>query len=233
MKLSRKLAKVGQKESYTRLARRLRRKLHPIRLHPLLARLDQKRMADIEERYKDSPVGISKYARVPEFMKLNIARVQDLNLHRLPPQDILDIGCGGGFFLYIAQQLGHRCVGLDVSWFPVFGELVELMSVDRRVWEVKAFELLPDLGEKFNLITAYSTGFNRKPDKTLWGPAEWNFLLDDLTNHLKPGGNVFLGLNPQEKGWYYSDELRDFFLSRGAEIERERVYFPGLTKGTG
>lgn len=230
MKLSHKLAKLGQKEPYARLARRLRRRLHPIPLRPLLARLDQKRMREIEERYKDSPVGISKYARVPEFMKLNIARVQDLDLHRLPPRDILDLGCGGGFFLYIARQLGHHCVGLDVSWFPVFGDLVDLMGVDRRVWEIKAFEPLPDLGRKFDLITAYSTGFNRKQDKTLWGPSEWNFFLDDLTNHLKPGGKVFLGLNPQEKGWYYSSELRNFFLSRGAEIERERVYFPSLTK---
>ncbi len=208
----------------------MRRRLHPVPLRPLLERLDQKRMTEIEERYKDSPVGISKYARVPEFMKLNIARVQDLDLHRLPPQDILDLGCGGGFFLYVAQQLGHGCVGLDVSWFPVFGDLVELMGVDRRIWEIKAFEPLPDLGRKFDLITAYSTGFNRKPDKTLWGPAEWNFFLDDLTNHLKPGGRVFFGLNPQENGWYYSDELRDFFFSRGAQIERERVYFPSLTK---
>jgi SAM-dependent methyltransferase len=229
MKLSHKLAKLGQRESYTRFARRMRRRLHPIPLRPLLERLDQTRMAEIEERYKDSPVGISKYARVPEFMKLNIARVQDLNLHRTPPKNILDIGCGGGFFLYVAQQLGHHCVGLDVSWFPVFGDLVDLMGVDRRVWEIKAFEPLPDLRQKFDLITAYSTGFNRKPDKTLWGPAEWNFFLDDLTKHLKPGGSVFFGLNPQQKGWYYSDELRDFFISRGAEIERERVYFPSLT----
>ena len=206
----------------------MRRRLHPIPLAPLLARLDQTRMREIEERYRNSDVGIAKYARVPQFMKMNIERVQDLDLHRRPPMDILDLGCGGGFFLYIAQQYGHRCIGLDVSWFPVFGDLIELLGVDRRVWEIKAFEPLPELGRKFDLITAYSTGFNRKEDKTLWGPAEWNFLLNDLTKHLKPGGKIFLGLNPQEKGWYYSDELRDFFLSRGAEIERERVSFSSL-----
>jgi SAM-dependent methyltransferase len=233
VKLSHKLGKLFQAESYARLRRRLRRRLHPVPLEPLLARLDQNRMREIEERYRDSDVGISKYARVPEFMKMNIERVQDLDLHRRPPMDILDLGCGGGFFLYLAQQYGHRCVGLDVSWFPVFGELIELMGVDRRIWEIKAFEPLPDLGRKFDLITAYSTGFNRKADKTLWGPAEWDFFLNDLTNHLKPDGSVFFGMNPQEKGWYYSDELRDFFLSRGAEIERERVYFPRLTKRPG
>ncbi len=230
MKVSHKLRKLFEPESYTRLKRRLQRRLHPIPLRPLLAKIDQRRMREIEEKYRDSDVGIAKYARVPEFMRMNIERVQDLNLHRQPPMDLLDLGCGGGFFLYIAQQYGHRCVGLDVSWFPVFGDLVELMGVDRRVWEIKAFEPLPDLGRKFDLITAYSTGFNRKPDKTLWGPAEWDFLLKDLTNnYLRPGGKIFLGLNPQEKGWYYSDQLRDYFLSRGAEIERERVYFRGLT----
>ncbi len=104
VKLSQKVAKLGQKQSYTRLARRLRRRLHPIPLEPLLARLDQNRMREIEERYRNSDVGIAKYARVPEFMKMNAERVQDLDLHRLPPLDILDLGCGGGFFLYIAPQ---------------------------------------------------------------------------------------------------------------------------------
>src|ERR1700757_1648070 len=109
VKLSHKLAKLFQPKSYNRCARRLPRRLHPIPLEPLLAKLDQARMREIEERYRDSDVGIAKYARVPEFMKMNIERVQDLNLHRLPPMDILDLGCGGGFFLYIAQQYGHRC----------------------------------------------------------------------------------------------------------------------------
>jgi len=40
-------------------------------------------------------------------------------------------------------------------------------------------------------------------------------------------GKLFFALNPEGKGGrYYSEEVRDLFLSRGAEIERERVLFP-------
>ena len=140
--------------------------------------------------------------------------------------DILDLGCGGGFFLFICQQLGHCCLGLDLDEFPLYGELVDLLGVERRIWEIRTLEPLPDLGRKFDWITAFSIGFNRKPDKTVWGPNEWDFFLKDLKQrHLKPGGNIFLGLNPQLEGAYYTAELGDFFLAAGAEIERERVLF--------
>ena len=55
---------------------------------------------------------------------------------------------------------------------------------------------------------------------------EWTFFLDDLQKHLQPGGKVFFALNPEGRGGrYYDAELRDFFISRGAEIERERIFF--------
>lgn len=225
MKLSQKLAKLGRAESYKRSWRRVRRKLRPIALSPLLQRLDQKRVHEIQERYASSPVQIAKYADVKHYMKLNIERVQDLGLHRLPPENILDLGCGGGFFLYICQQFGHRCLGLDMEWYPVFTDLLNLFGVERRTWEIRAFEPLPDLGRKFDWITAFSTGFNRVKKKP-WRVPEWQFFLDDLRKHLKPNGKIYLALNPEGRGGrYYDADLRDFFLNRGAQIERERIFF--------
>jgi len=46
-----------------------------------------------------------------------------------------------------------------------------------------------------------------------------------LQHHLAPGGKIFFGLNPQYDGDFYTPELRDLFLSRGASIERERIFF--------
>ena len=129
---------------------------------------------------------------------------------------------------YICQQLGHRCLGLDIDGFPLFGELIDLFEVKRTIWKIKTFEALPDLGRTFDWITGFSTGFNRNADKSLWGPHEWDFFLEDLTRHLKPGGNVFFGLNPSQNGWFYTDELRDFFRQRGATVERERIFFKSL-----
>jgi SAM-dependent methyltransferase len=225
VKLSHKIRKLFRRESHIRGWRRFQRKLHPIPLRQLLEPLDQARVRDIQARYASSPVQVSKYADIEAWMKTNIERVQDLKLNQVPPQDILDLGCGGGFFLYICQHLGHRCLGLDIEGFPLFRELIELFGVERRVWAIKAFQPLPDLAHKFDWITGFSTGFNRRADKSLWGPPEWDFFLNDLRKHLQPNGKVFFGLNPGQGGWYYTDELREFFLSRGAEVERERIFF--------
>lgn len=229
MNVGHKIAKLFRPESHRRGWRRFRRRLHPIPFCPLLERLDAERIRDIKKRYAGSPIQVSKYANVEQWMKTNVERVQDLNLHRSAPCDILDLGCGGGYFLYVSQQLGHRCLGFDLDWFPLYTELIELFGVERRLGEIKAFEPLPDLGRKFDWITAFSTGFNRRSDKTLWGPVEWEFFLNDLTKYLKPGGHVFFGLNPGQNGWYYTSALREFFAQRGAEIERERVLFRSLT----
>ena len=225
VKISHKLGKLFSREGYTRSWRRFQRKLHPIPLPSLLAKIDKERLREIQARYADSPAHPAKYARVEQWLKTNIERVQDLKLNQIPPQEILDLGCGGGFFLFICQHLGHRCLGLDIDGFPLFGELVDLFQVERKIWQIKAFEPLPDLGRKFDWITGFSTGFNRNPDKSLWGPREWDFFLNDLAKHLRPGGKIFFALNPQYDGWYYNDELRDFFLSRDATIERERILF--------
>lgn len=228
MKLSHKIGKLLGSEFYKRASRRLQRKLHPIPLQPLLLKLDQERVREIQARYASSSVQIAKYARIEQWLKFNIERVQDLQLHRLPPQEILDLGCGGGFFLFICQQRGHRCLGLDLEWFPLFTELLDLFQIERKTWEIKPFEPLPDLGRKFDLITSFSTGFNRNK-KSAWRSREWDFFLNDLEKHLRPGGKIFFALNPEGKGGqYYNDELRDFFLNRGAELERERISFPTL-----
>jgi SAM-dependent methyltransferase len=229
--LSHKLAKLGRAESYKRGWRRVQRKIRPIALQPLLDGLDQRQLREIQARYASSPVQIAKYADVERFMKLNIERVQDLGLHRAPPRQILDLGCGGGFFLHICQQYGHRCLGLDLEWFPVFTDLLNLMRVERRTWEIKAFEPLPDLGSRFDWITAFSTGFNRVKKKA-WRVSEWKFFLNDLEKRLQPGGQMFFALNPEGRGGrYYDQELRKFFLDRGAQIERERIFFPGRAFG--
>jgi len=46
-----------------------------------------------------------------------------------------------------------------------------------------------------------------------------------LQAHLAPGGKIFFGLNPLYNGGYCTPEIRDLFLSRGADVERERILF--------
>jgi SAM-dependent methyltransferase len=226
VKLTHKVGKLFSREGQARAWRRFQRKLHPISLPALLDEIDEQRLLEIQQRHAQSRVHPAKYADVERWLKTNIERVQDLKLNQMPPQKILDLGCGGGFFLFICKQCGHEGLGLDTGEAPVFSDLVDLLHVDRTLWKIKAFEPLPDLGRKFDWITAFSVGFNRNPDKSLWGIPEWEFFLNDLErHHLKPGGKIFLALNPQHDGWFYTDELRDFFVRRRGLVERERIYF--------
>ena len=79
----------------------------------------------------------------------------------------------------------------------MFGELLELFGVRRVVYKIDAFEPLPDLGQQFDWITAFSANFYLyHPAKKRWGTAEWDFFLRDLQHHLAPGGKIFLDSIP-------------------------------------
>jgi SAM-dependent methyltransferase len=226
MKLYRKIRKLAYPLTYRRAWRRAQRSIFRLPLGPLRASIDPERLREIQQRYGSLPVGYAKYANVDPWLRLNRERVQDLKLHRSAPKRVLDLGCGGGFFLFILKGLGHSVLGLDVGRVSLFTELLELFGVPRVVWRIDAFEPLPDLGQKFDWITAFSVNFNLyHPSQRRWRAAEWDFLLRDLQRHLAPGGKIFFGLNPLYAGDYYTSELHDFFLSRGAKVERERIFF--------
>ncbi|HEV2045930.1 MAG TPA: class I SAM-dependent methyltransferase [Chthoniobacterales bacterium] len=196
------------------------------RLKPLLAKIDMERLHEIQQRHAGSTDRYAKYADIERWLKINLARVEDLELHRSNPKEILDLGCGAGFFLFAAKQFGHSGNGLDVDDFPLSNELVDLLQVDRKVWRIKALEPLPDLGRNFDLITGFSTAFNRNEDESRgWDISEWTFLLDDLGRRLKPNGKIFFDINSGKTKKYFPLEVRDLFLRRGASIEGERVLF--------
>ena len=226
MKISRKILKFTEPLTYYRGWRRVQRSMFRVSLAPMLENIDRERAREIQERYANSTAGYAKYANIEPWLRLNRERVQDLNLHRSGPKRVLDLGCGGGFFLFILKNLGHSVLGLDVERVALFGELLELFGVPRVVYRISAFEPLPDLGQNFDWITAFSTNFYLyHPAKKRWGTPEWDYFLRDLQRHLAPGGKVFFGLNPSYDGDYYTPELRDFFVSRGANVERERILF--------
>jgi SAM-dependent methyltransferase len=191
-----------------------------------LAKIDINRLRDIRQRHAGSTDRYAKYADVEHWLKINLPRVDELQLDRSAPKQILDLGCGAGFFLFLTKHLGHSGVGLDVGDYPLSNELIELFGVERLIWKVRAFEPLPDFGRQFDLISAFSAAFNRNADETRgWNPDEWQFFLNDLDRHLKPGGRILLEINSGKDKRYYPAEVREFFLKRGARVEGERVYF--------
>ncbi|HME88101.1 MAG TPA: class I SAM-dependent methyltransferase [Chthoniobacterales bacterium] len=221
MKLHRKLAKLTRRETYRRGWRRAQRSIFRLPFGPVLAGIDQKRLLEIQRRYAGS-----KYAEIDVWLRVNRERVQDLKLHRCPPQRVLDLGCGGGFFLFILKRFHHSVLGLDIDESPLFRELLEVFGVPRTVFRIQPFESLPDFQQPFDWITAFSIGFDRYRDtNSRWGVNEWDFFLRDLQQRLAPRGKIYLTLNPLPNGKYLAPELSELFLSRGADIERERIFF--------
>jgi SAM-dependent methyltransferase len=191
-----------------------------------LDNIDIERLREIQRRRSGSTDRYAKYANVEHWLGINLPRVDELKLDRSAPKQILDLGCGAGFFLFLAKQFGHSGVGLDVGDYPLSNELIELFGVERLTWRIRAFEPLPDFGRQFDLITAFSAAFNRNQDETRgWNADEWQFFLNDLDRHLKSGGQILLEINSGKDKPYYPLEVREFFLKRGAWVEGERVYF--------
>jgi SAM-dependent methyltransferase len=192
----------------------------------MMAKIDTDRLREIQQRHGGSSARYAKYSDVEHWLAINRPRVQELKLDCSPPKQVLDLGCGAGFFLFLVKQAGHSCVGLDVGDYPLSNELIEFFGVDRLTWRIRAFEPLPDFGRQFDLITAFSAAFNRNADETRgWTADEWEFFLNDIGQHLKPGGRILLEINSGKDGRYFLPEIREFFLKRGARVESERVYF--------
>ena len=197
-------------------------------IKPFLAKIDTARLRDIQRRYSGSSERYAKYADVEHWLKINLPRVRELKLDRSPPKQILDLGCGAGFFLFLAKQYGHHGIGLDVDEFPLSNELIELFGVERFPWRIRALQPLPDFERKFDLITAFSSAFGRSEDESRgWNIEEWKFFLDDLDRHRAPGGEILLEINSGKDGRFFPDELREFFLKRGARVDGERVRIAG------
>ena len=195
------------------------------RTEPFLDKIDNQRLGEIQRRYTGSSDRYAKYADVEHWLKINLPRVQELKLDRSPPKQILDLGCGAGFFLFLAKQSGHKCLGLDVGDFSLSNELIELFGLERVTWKLRAFQPLPEFGRKFDLITGFSAAFNRSEDESRgWNFEEWKFFLDDLDRHLKRGGEILLEINSGKDKRFFPAEIRDFFLTRDARVEGERVY---------
>jgi SAM-dependent methyltransferase len=229
MRAAQKISKLVDGTAWLSASNAYHRWRHPIDPEDIIKEIDAAGFAKIRERFS-VPGELThwpKYLDAERWLELNIRRAQELRLTARPrPLRILDLGSGAGWFLLVARHLGHSGAGLDIPDPPMYGELFELFGLKRTVWEIKAYEPLPDLRDRFDMVTAFSICFNGHKRSDLWTSKEWSFFLDDLEKRfLRPGGEIFLGLNPEEDGSFYTPVLKQFFIDRGAQVDRAKVWF--------
>ena len=231
MQFRHKIRKLVDGKSLDSARKHTLRLLRPNRLQletqRVIETIDPTGFEQIRRRYAVADPGADwpKYLDLDRWIGVNIRRIRQLELDVARPKRILDLGCGAGYFLYIAQLLGHSGIGLDMDRLPMFREITRLLGVRRVVQQIQAFHPLPNFGQKFDAITAFMICFNNHKMPELWGVPEWEFFLDDLAKHLTRRGRVWLELNQEYDGTFYTPELKAFFQKRGAKIDEHRIVF--------
>jgi SAM-dependent methyltransferase len=226
-KIKKLLSGQGLASARKHTLRSLRANRFPLEKKRVIEAIDPIAFEQIRQRYagSDPTEDWRKYLDLDRWIGINIRRIREIELDLARRKRILDLGCGAGYFLYVAQLLGHRGFGLDLDRISMFAEVTSLLGVRRVIQRIQPFRPLPDLGGKFDLITAFMICFNGHRRPNLWGVTEWNFFLDDIAKHLAPRGRVWLELNRESDGTLYTPELKEFFQKRGAKIDEHKIMF--------
>jgi len=181
------------------------------------------------------PTSAAKYTDYPFWLLLNVDRAGRLGLHQTSGLRVMDLGCGPGFFVAAARELGHECRGVDVpeSFFTavereVYSELLASLKCSPHVAPllIERFVPLPFEAGQFDLITAFWICFNRHRQPDEWGADEWKFFVDDARRCLRAGGRLFLELNeaPERYGdlQWYDAQMLAYFRSAG-KVDRNCI----------
>jgi SAM-dependent methyltransferase len=233
VRISHKVTKLFSVSALHSLSEHLTRWTHPVSAARILATIDQAALDRLRTkfpRHPDSPQ-INRFEDARYWVRINLKRVQDLWLDRSQPMRILDLGCGSGFFLYICKLFRHDIVGLDRDTNPMYRATTEFLGVPRVAFDIEPYVVLPDLGDPFDLVTAYRICFQRIAGARRgawreWSPGEWIFFLNDVRSRfLRPDGRLLLDFNPRPDGRYYDPAVRTCFESQGARFRRSKVLF--------
>jgi SAM-dependent methyltransferase len=232
VRFSRKIQKLFSFEVLASLRENASRWMHPVSVGRILATIDRAELARLRQRYphRTSSLRINRFEDADYWIPVNVKRAQDLWLDRSPRLRILDLGCGPGYFLYICRLLGHEALGLDTDNEPLFRGTIAFLDVRRVISRIDPGIPLPDLGQRFHLVTAHRVCFHRirgagKAGQNEWTPGDWDFFISDIrTRFLEPAGRLLLDFNPRRDGSsFFTPVLRAYFLSQGARIFRSKA----------
>lgn len=178
--------------------------------------------------------------------KLEIAIVKALlaRLHDAPRRRILDLGCGGGYFVAVCRHLGHTCEATEVpasrlssatvvAYAAVRSALRIGPTIDLAIAANQPIDVAGIEPRSYDLITAHKVCFNGHMRPAVWSTPDWRFFVSDICRFLAPGGRLVMELNEDVARYatrrWYDAELAHYFGTVGhvarnwITIERDRV----------
>src|ERR1700746_1559506 len=192
------------------------------------ASIDQEKFRQVIESHGSEGYDSYKYFDKQLWLRTKMMRAIELGLDKSSSKSVLDIDCGAGYFLYCCKFLGHDVHGIDLPTYEFYRDMLALFGIPRTGFRIEPHKNLPVLDKRFDVITAHQICFNGHKTEDLWGPDEWDFLLNDLEqNYLKPGGTIALEFNEEPEIGFYKKEVRQYFQARGARVFRGRVIIAG------
>jgi SAM-dependent methyltransferase len=122
------------------------------------------------------------------------------------PTSVLDIGCGGGWTVLDALQLGIKARGIEpVKELKEFGcDLMEKNGFDRSCIQQDDLSVLASLPDASEDCIALLSVIPHVPSEN------WNKVHNDIVRVLKPGGKLIVA---------YRNELFDFFTFNSITLE--------------
>ena len=181
-----------------------------------LATLDPDAYAEIQDRFIGKarmkvPQNPVKFLNLPYYARHKINQLHRVNIHKMPPSRVLDIGCGPGHAHLIGRHFGHKVFGIDIP-LPedhIYNGLCNFFAAEKLDHRVEAMQRLPQLpGGRFDLVTILI--LNLGP----WSDAEWRFLVEDLKeNHLADGGTIYLSFTSKRwtpEAWGYISKIAEW-----------------------
>jgi SAM-dependent methyltransferase len=210
------------------LREQLRKRQEKLKLEYLFARIDMPELDRILTTYRQGDQSNwKKYLDPEKWLNRSVQQARRLGLTLNPPREVLDLGCGAGYFLFLMRELGARVLGVDLDDDPIFNDMIRLFGIERVGYRITRCVRLPEFGgRRFDLITAWMICFNNHTSKeNIWTAGDWDFFLNDMADRLTTDGRLVLSLNPQLDGRFYSKEIEKLFLKRADLVDGRVVIF--------
>jgi SAM-dependent methyltransferase len=192
----------------------------------LLPKIDRVRLNRLRKCHRRSSIELREASDYEVKLRIAILKALMTGLHQSRALRILDLGSGGGYFVAVCRHLGHTAEGTEVPTFRLDAATTETYA---ELGSALRFEcdhrLLIERGKAlgltatYDLITAHRICFNEQLRPSEWTRPEWRYFVEDVCNHIVPGGRLILELRENVARYgvrrWYDDDLAAYFASVG------------------